>query len=127
MPLTRIDLMHGRSPTYRRALADGVYTALVETVGVPEHDQFAVVTEHAPGELVYDAGYLGIRRTDTVVFVQITLNAGRSVEQKRALYARIVELFEQDPGVRPQDVLINLVEVDRVNWSFGEGVAQYAD
>lgn len=57
---------------------------------------------------------------------QITLNAGRSVEQKRALYARIVALLAENPGIRPQDVLINLVEVPRENWSFGSGEAQYA-
>ncbi len=59
-------------------------------------------------------------------FLQITLNAGRTVEQKRALYARIVGLLAENPGVRPQDVLINLVEVPRENWSFGNGEAQYA-
>ena len=45
MPLARIDLMEGKSPEYKRALADGVYRAL-EAVGAPEVDQFAVVSEH---------------------------------------------------------------------------------
>ncbi len=125
MPLVRIDLLEGKPDEYRRALADGVYRALVEAVGAPEKDQFAVVSEHAPGGLVYDPKYLGVRRTDDVVFVQITLNEGRPVEKKKALYAAIVERFVERPGVRPEDVVINLVEVPKANWSYGNGEAQY--
>ena len=125
MPLARIDLMEGKSPEYKRALADGVYRALVEAVGAPEGDQFAVVSEHGSDSLIYSPDYLDVERTDDVVFVQITLNEGRPVEKKKALYAKIVELFAEDPGVRPEDVVINLVEVEKANWSYGNGEAQY--
>ena len=126
MPIVRIDLRAGQDAAYRRALADGVYQAMTEVAGVPAGDQFATVTEHQPDGLIYDPQYLGIRRDDDVVFVQITLNSGRSLTVKRALYARIVELFAEVPGVRPENVLINLVEVERENWSFGNGVTSYA-
>ena len=125
MPLARIDLQEGQSPEYRRALADGVYHAMVETADVPEGDQFAVVNECSPEDLVYNPDYLGIERSEDVVFVQLTFNSGRSVNQKRALYARIAELFEDDPGIRPEDVLINLVETGAENWSFGNGEMSY--
>lgn len=125
MPLARIDLREGQSPQYRRALADGVYRAMIETADVPEGDQFAVVAERSPTDLVYNRDYLGIDRSDDVVFVQITFNAGRSLAQKRALYARIVELLGTDPGVRPEDVLINLIETGGENWSFGKGEMSY--
>ena len=125
MPLVRIDLMEGKPAEYRRAISDGVYQALVEAVNVPESDRFQVIAEHGAGGIVYDPNYLGIERTDDVVFVQITLNAGRSTEQKKALYARIVELLEGKPGVRREDVFINLTEVPRENWSFVNGEAQY--
>jgi 4-oxalocrotonate tautomerase len=124
MPLARIDLIKGKSSEYRRAIADGVYRALVEAVGAPENDQFAVVSEHEPDNLVYDPTYLGIDRTDEVVFIQIALNEGHTVE-KKALYARICELLAQKPGVRPEDVMINLIEVSKANWSYGKGEAQY--
>lgn len=126
MPLVRISLREGKPAEYRRAIADGVHRAMVETINVPALDRFQVITEHSPDNLIYDPTYLNIDRTDDVVFVQITLNAGRTVEQKKALYARIVALLAEHPGVRPQDVLINLVEVARENWSFGNGMAQYA-
>ncbi len=126
MPLIRISLREGKSEAYRRALGEAVHRAMVETINVPALDRFQVITEHSSSGLIYDPAYLGIDRTDDVVFVQITLNAGRSVEQKRALYARIATLLAENPGVRPQDVLINLVEVPRENWSFGNGEAQYA-
>ena len=126
MPLVRISLREGKPAAYRRAIADGVHRAMVETINVPALDRFQIITEHAPESLIYDPTYLDISRTDDVVFVQITLNAGRSTDQKRALFARVTKLLEESPGVRPQDVLISLVEVSRENWSFGKGEAQYA-
>jgi 4-oxalocrotonate tautomerase len=126
MPLARIDLMRGKSSEYRRTIADGVYRALVEAVGAPENDQFAVVSEHESNDLVYDHTYLGIERTDEVVFIQITLNEGCTVEKKKVVYAKICELLANNPGVRPEDVMINLVEVATANWSYGNGEAQYA-
>ena len=126
MPLVRISLRAGKSAEYRRAIGDGVHRAMVETINVPGLDRFQIIAEHAPADMIYDLAYLGIDRTDDVVFIQITLNAGRSLDQKRALYSRIAEVLAESPGVRPQDVLINLVEVPRENWSFGNGEAQYA-
>ncbi len=99
---------------------------MVESINVPPQDRFQVVTEHPADGLIYDPSYLGVNRTDDVVFIQITLNAGRTLDQKRALYKKIADLLSQEPGVRPEDVVINLVEVTKENWSFGNGVAQYA-
>ena len=126
MPLVRISLREGKPETYRRALADGIHRAMVDAINVPPLDRFQVITEHPAESLIYDPAYLGIVRSHDVVFVQITLNAGRSTEQKRALYARMAELLQASPGLRPQDLLISLVEVSRENWSFGNGQAQYA-
>lgn len=126
MPIVRIDLRGGKPPAYRRALAEGVYRAMTEAADVPGGDRFETVVEHDADGLFYDPAYLGIRRDDDVVFVQITLNEGRSLDVKRALYARIVEILGEDPGVRPENVVISLVEVKRENWSFGNGIATYA-
>jgi 4-oxalocrotonate tautomerase len=125
MPFVRIDLREGTSPAYRRAVADAVHQALVETMGVPAEDRFQIISEHPPEGLIYDPTYLGIERSDAVVFVQITLSAGRKPAQKRALYAQITESLTRHAGVRPQDIMINLVEVAWENWSFGNGEAQY--
>lgn len=127
MPLVRIDLLEGRTPQQLQAIGDGVHRALVEAIGIPAADRFQVHTVHAPGHLVYDAGYLGIPRTDGIVVVQIVLSAGRSIEKKKALYAAIARNLTADPGIRPEDLFVNLVEVAKENWSFGNGIAQYAD
>ena len=127
MPFVRISLQAGKSADYRRAIADGVHQAMVEALGVPVQDRFQVVTEHNADGLIYDPSYLGIDRSDDVVFVQITLSAGRKPKQKRDFYARAAELLAQRPGLKPQELLINLVEVAWENWSFGEGKAQYTE
>ena len=125
MPLARIDLTQGQSAEYRQAIGEVVYDAMVEILKVPEGDRFQVITEHSANDLIYDPSYLGIERTDDVVFVQIALSAGRKPPQKSKLYKRIVELLGKNPGVRPQDLMINLIETAWENWSFGNGEAQY--
>jgi phenylpyruvate tautomerase PptA (4-oxalocrotonate tautomerase family) len=125
MPLVRISLREGKSEEYKKALADGVHRAMVEGAAVPEQDRFQVITEHPASGLIYDPTYLGIPRTDDVVFVQITLSTGRKLAQKKKLFERMAEILAENPGVRPQDLMINLVEVAWENWSFGNGEAQY--
>jgi 4-oxalocrotonate tautomerase len=125
MPLVRIDILKGRTAAQRRSLGDAVHRALVETIDVPADDRFQVITEHEANGLAYDRDYLGIRRTDDIVMIQITLSSGRTLEQKRNLYSRITENLAC-LDVRPEDVWINLVETARENWSFGLGKASYA-
>jgi 4-oxalocrotonate tautomerase len=126
MPLVRIALRAGKNESYRRAVCDAVHRAMVETIKVPEKDRFQIVAEHDAAGLIYDPSYLDIARSDDVVLIQITLNAGRTVEMKKALYARLASLLAERPGVRPEDVFVSLVEVPKENWSFGNGLAQYA-
>jgi phenylpyruvate tautomerase PptA (4-oxalocrotonate tautomerase family) len=126
MPFVRISLNAGKPPAYRSAISEAVHRAMVETIKVPEKDKFQVIVEEAAGGLVYDRSYLDIARTDAIVFIQITLNTGRTVEMKKVLYARIAELLAQSPGLRKEDVFVSLVEVPKENWSFGNGIAQYA-
>src|SRR5258708_8083762 len=111
MPLTRIALGHGKPPQYRQAIMDGVYAAMRETFNVPEDDRFMMVTQHEADEFLYGKHYLDIARSDDLVVIQLTVSNTRSVEQKKALLARICEKLGDNPGVRPQDVFINLVEV----------------
>jgi phenylpyruvate tautomerase PptA (4-oxalocrotonate tautomerase family) len=126
MPLVRISLVKGKPEAYRRKVGDAVHRALVEAVGVPPLDRFQLLTEHETGDLVYDSNYLGIARSADLVIVQITLSTGRTLAQKRALYRRIADNLHAAVGLRPEDAWINLVEVAKENWSFGNGVASYA-
>jgi 4-oxalocrotonate tautomerase len=127
MPLVRIDLRAGTPAEYRKALGDGVHRAMLEALAIPPDDRFQVITEHPTEGLIYDPKYLGVPRSDKVVFVQITLSAGRKPQQKRKLYKRMAEILAESPGLKPQDLVINLVEVVWENWSFGNGEAQYMD
>ena len=125
MPLVRVSLVKGKTPEYRRKVGDAIHRALVETIDVPPLDRFQLLTEHEPGDLVYDPGYLGIARTNDIVIVQITLSAGRTLEKKRALFRRIADNLAA-LGLRREDAWVNLVEVAKENWSFGNGEASYA-
>ena len=127
MPLVRISLRQGTSAEYRKALSDGVHRAMIEALAIPPDDRFQVITEYLPEALIYDPQYLGVHRSDRVVFVQITMSFGRKPQQKRKLYKRMAEILAQAPGLPPADLLINLVETSWENWSFGNGEAQYMD
>ena len=126
MPLVRIALRSGKSREYRRAIGEAIHQCMVEILKVPAEDRFQIVSEHDADSLIYDPTYLGISRTDDIVLIQITLNQGRSLEMKRKFYSAVATALATCPGIRPQDVFINLVEVGKENWSFGNGIAQYA-
>ncbi len=125
MPLVRIDLLQGKSPEYRAQIGEVIYQAMIKTLNVPLNDRFQVITEHTKFDLPFDRDYLGIHRTDDCIFIQITLNAGRTIEMKQSFYRAIAEGLSEKLNLRKEDILINLVEVAKENWSFGNGEAQY--
>lgn len=126
MPLTYVSMRAGKPEIYRKAIFDGLYRALRETFSVPEDDQFMTITEHDAANFRYGASYAGIARSDDLLLIQISAMATRTAEQKKALFRLIVELLAESPGIRPEDVFVNLVEGAKENWSLGNGLAQYA-
>jgi phenylpyruvate tautomerase PptA (4-oxalocrotonate tautomerase family) len=126
MPLVRIDLTLGHSPAELAALGDAVHRALVATFNVPEADLFQVISEHAVGHgLVVTPSFQGIDHLPQAMFVQITASTGRSNNTKRALYRAIAANVAATGIIRGEDVIINISEGTRVDWSFGNGIAQY--
>lgn len=126
MPFAQISLKKGTTPAFRTTLMEEIYLAMRESIGSPEDDRFATITELDEGNFNSSGNYLGIERSDDVVFIQITLNSGRTVDQKKALYAAIARGLQAELDVRPEDIVVNLVDVPKENWSLGNGVAQYA-
>lgn len=126
MPLVRISLRKGKPANYGKRIGAVVYQTMVDTINVPVHDNFQVISEYDSNGLIYDPEYLNIPRSDDVVFIQITLNEGRTVEMKKVFYKTLAERLNQELGLRPEDIFIGLVEVKKENWSFGNGIAQYA-
>ncbi|MFG1298193.1 tautomerase family protein [Xanthobacter sp. V3C-3] len=126
MPLVHISLRSGKPDAYRQAIFDGIYGALTETFNVPDDDQFMTITQHDASDFRFGASYAGIARSDDVVFIQISAMNTRTPEQKKALYKAIAGKLGTNPGIRPEDVFVNLIEGVRENWSLGNGLAQYA-
>ena len=129
MPLVRISLLRDEAKPrdFGRQIGAVVYQTMVDVINVPADDNFQIITEHDKDTLVYDPNYLGIARTDGIIFIQITLNEGRSLDLKKAFYKTLAERLRQTLDVRMEDVFIGLVEVKKENWSFGNGIAQYAE
>jgi 4-oxalocrotonate tautomerase len=126
MPLVRITLRRGHTAEFLRDASNAVHQALVDTANVPADDRFHIIEEVDHGHLIAHPTYGGVERSEDVLFIQITLNVGRTVEVKRALYAEIARRLQDELDVRPDDVLVSLVEVTKENWSFGGGRATYA-
>ena len=126
MPLVRINLPQTTSQADVVAIGHAVHGALVATFNVPEPDRFQAIHRHKRDELICTPEFLGIKHSQQVVFVHITCSSGRSLDMKKALYAQIAGDIARTSSFKPEDVIINLLETSRENWSFGLGVAQYA-
>ena len=127
MPLVRIDLLEGKTAEFKSQLGELVYKSMLETIGIPEEDKFVVVNDLKAEELIFSTNYLGVDRTDGIVIIQITMNEGRTTEVKKALYKTVADKLNNQLDIRKEDVFISLVEVNKENWSFGNGIAQYAE
>jgi phenylpyruvate tautomerase PptA (4-oxalocrotonate tautomerase family) len=125
MPLVRIDLMKGKPVEHIRGISESVHQALVETYNVPADDRFHLITQHAPDEIVYDKNYLGIARSDDLVFIHIVAGNWRDTKTKQGFYKRLAELLATRPGLRPEDVQVIVSPNGRDDWSFGNGLASY--
>jgi 4-oxalocrotonate tautomerase len=123
MPLARIDLIAGKPEEYRRIVGDVVYEAMVDILKAPEGDRFQVINEHPAANFIFDPHFFGIERSADCIFIQLTLVAGRTLEQKRGFYKKVADELNRRLGIRREDVFINLVPVDREDWSFGNGEA----
>ncbi|WP_207005364.1 tautomerase family protein [Trinickia mobilis] len=127
MPLVRIDPSKDASPEVVRVVSDTVYEAMISVANVPENDKFQIISRHSPEELIYPVeGYLGATYTPGIVYIQVTWNSGRTIDVKKAFYKAIADGIHAKAGVRKEDIVISLVEVAREDWSFGNGVMQYA-
>jgi phenylpyruvate tautomerase PptA (4-oxalocrotonate tautomerase family) len=125
MPLLHISLRAGKPDSYRQAIFDSLYRAMRETLNVPVDDQFMTITEHTSANFRYGMAF-GVSRSDDLVYIQITVFDTRTVEQKKALFRRIAELLGESPGIRPEDVFVNILDSAKENWSVGHGLAQFA-
>ena len=125
MPLLHVSLRAGKSEAYGQAIFDSLYRAMRETLNVPEDDQFMTISEHDEANFRYGNGH-GVARSADVVYIQITVFNTRTVEQKKALFRRTAELLGESPGIRPEDVFVNILDSAKENWSVGHGLAQFA-
>ncbi|CAN5345785.1 tautomerase family protein [soil metagenome] len=125
MPLVRISLRKGKSPQHLSALAEGVHQALRAAFGVPENNKFTLIHEHEDSAFICDPSYFGVERSHDLVVIQITVNDTRNAAQKADLFKAITHHLAIDPGLRPEDCYINLLEVKAENWSLGNGEQQY--
>ncbi len=126
MPFVRIDLAAGKPADYRKTIGDVVYDAMLATINVPKNDHFQILTEHPADRLSIDPTYLGIERSPDCILIRVTLNEGRTTEMKKAFFKAIADGLHERLGVRLEDAFVSLVEVKKENWSFGNGIAQYA-
>jgi len=125
MPLSRIDIVQGKSAEYRLAIGGVVYEAMADVLKTPKDDRFQVIAEYPADALIADENYLGIRRTQDCVFIQLVLNIGRTVEQEKDFYKAVADALHARLELRPKDIFINLIEVQKENWPFWNGIAQY--
>lgn len=125
MPISHISLRAGKPEAYRQAIFDALYRALRDALDVPEDDQFMTMTEHDATNFRYGNAF-GITRSDDLIYIRIVVFDSRTAEQKKALFRRLAELLGERPGIRPEDLFVNVLDAPKENWSVGHGLAQFA-
>ncbi|MDN3954449.1 tautomerase family protein [Sporolactobacillus laevolacticus] len=126
MPFVRVSMIEGKNKDYKGKVAETIYQSLRETFDVPERDKFIVIHEHSKDNFIYDENYLDLKKTDDLIIIQIFANNTRTTEQKQSLFLSVTENLYQEVGIGKENLLIGIVEVGKENWSFGNGIAQYA-
>jgi phenylpyruvate tautomerase PptA (4-oxalocrotonate tautomerase family) len=121
MPFARIDLIEGKTPEYRAAVADIVYRGIVDVLKAPDGDRFIVINEHTADNLIYDPNFLGFNRSADFLLIQVTSTVGNDKNSKLAFFRFIADELKAKLSVRPDNIMINMVYVDRSDWSFGNG------
>ena len=119
MPLVTISILKGKLPEYIKAVSDGVNSAVIETMGFPDDDRYQIIHQVESSSLQFQ------QRTEDRVMMHLVMRAGRSNKSKQAFYAKVVKNLEADPGIKPKNVLITITENHDIDWSFGDGVAQF--
>ena len=119
MPLVNISILKGKSPEYIKAVADGINSAVIETMEFPDDDRYQIIHELEPHCLQLQ------ERVGDRIMMHLTMRAGRSNKSKQTFYAKVVENLEADPGIDPANVLITIVENHDIDWSFRDGIAQF--
>jgi phenylpyruvate tautomerase PptA (4-oxalocrotonate tautomerase family) len=121
MPFARIDLLKGKTPEYRATVADIVYRGIVDVLKAPDGDRFIVINEQTPENLIYDKHFLGFDRSPDFLLIQVFSTVGNKQETKVVFFRYIADELKSKLSVRPDDIMINTVFVDRADWSFGNG------
>ena len=127
MPMVRIDTTDEWTQEEVLRAGEVIYQVLMDVFSVPENVKFQIINRHPKGGLNVAPKCHGNAYSDKILIIQIFLNKGRAVELKKQFYRSLMTRLVETVDCRADDVVINLVEVTKENWSFGQGLAQLAD
>jgi ketosteroid isomerase-like protein/phenylpyruvate tautomerase PptA (4-oxalocrotonate tautomerase family) len=122
MPFVNVSLARGKPGEYLEAVSRAVHDALVAELGMKPEDDFQLIHQHEPGEMVFSRTFRGGPRSDDWIVFTITDGQERGQRAKRRFYQTLVRLLEEDPGVRPADVFVMMTVTPPENFSFADGV-----
>ncbi|MFI6169450.1 tautomerase family protein [Nocardia sp. NPDC051052] len=115
MPLINIYLRQGTTPEYRHLVSEALHKSMVDVLKIPQDDQFHVFHEVAPGNLVTQPVVFGLRRSERIMFIQLSFNQ-RTPEQKNDLFQAIVANLRLFADVPEEDLMLVIFETARENW-----------
>ncbi|MFL0195875.1 tautomerase family protein [Clostridium sp. WILCCON 0269] len=116
MPLVKIEIFKGKTAEYKKAILNGVHSALVQAFKIPDDDRMQRLYE-----LDRENFEVTPTKTEQCTLIEITAFKGRSVEAKRKLYREIVNNLKMDPGIDGEDIVIVINEPPLENWGVRGG------
>jgi phenylpyruvate tautomerase PptA (4-oxalocrotonate tautomerase family) len=115
MPVVRIEILEGRTPSEKRAILDAVHDALTEALKIPSDDRLQRLTEHEAEDFDIPPD-----KSEKFTLVDITMFPGRSTSAKRSLYEAIVRNLGR-LGIPGNDVFVVLHEPPMEDWGVRGG------
>ncbi len=116
MPLVEIHLIKGKPPQYIKAIADGVHQALEVIWGIPSNARFQLIQEYEEGHFYMDKEFWKIACfKDKAVIISVG-TVERPLETKKLFYEELIRILEKNPGIRKENLFIQLVPNSEENW-----------
>lgn len=119
MPFNKLHVPEDLPAEMCHKINDLLHESLVESCAVNPEDYFCIVMRYAADDMILHPTFLGKRDVAATIIIDITLLAGRSDEQKEALYVDVRERLE-NIGFPPENSIIYLTENGPIDWSFSK-------
>ena len=118
MAIVRVDFAQSQPAGFAQRVAQVIDATMQRVLSIPSSENYIVCQPFSNGATFHAPAHCSADRLEKIVFIQITLNQGRSPELKNTFFQQLKLALVDTQLLTVDNIFINLVEVARENWSF---------